>query len=81
MVSGVIGHENGVISDSSSQVSVSGIFFVLVFFFFLTENSRRMAPNGEWASLGVFIVVFSDKMFLSLLPTSSDKFWFCHKRS
>ena len=58
------------------------VFFLFwYFFFFLTENSRRMAPNGEWASLGVFIVVFSDKMFLSLLPTSSDKFWFCHKRS
>ena len=31
--------------------------------------------------LGVFIVVFSDEMFSSLLPTSSDEFQFCHKRS
>ena len=36
-MSGVIGHENGVIGDSSSQVSVSGIFFVLVFFFFFFD--------------------------------------------
>ena len=29
--------------------------------------------------LGVFIVVVSDELFLSLLPTSSDEFLFCHK--
>ena len=40
-----------------------------------------MALNSEWASLGVFIVGFSDEMFLSLLPTSSYEFWFHHKRA
>ena len=62
----------------SATVHQCQVFF---YFFFKTENSRRMALNNEWASLGVFIVGFSDEMFLSLLPTSSDEFWFHHKRA
>ena len=39
-----------------------------------------MGLIGIEMGLGVFIVVFSDEMFSSLLPTSSDEFQFRHKR-
>ena len=59
------------VSPSSSSVTLGVDRY---FFFFMGEMI------GIEMGLGVFIVAFSDEMFSSLLPTSSDEFQFRHKR-
>ena len=48
------------------RIGDSLLWIVTLFFYY-----RKLKKNG--ASLGVFLVVFSDEMFSSLLPTSSDE--------
>ena len=70
-------------AEASSLSCISdGIFlFWFFFFFFFWEMKQYSGIEMGMIGLGVFIVVFSDEMFSSLLPTSSDEFQFCHKRS
>ena len=63
-------------------------FFCLGFSFFFYGEWLNVFCFAEWLNVffffffsfwGVFRVVVSDELFLSLLPTSSDEFLFCHK--
>ena len=64
------------------------VFFLFGFLFFnLVGEWLNVFCFVEWVNvfffffffLGVFIVVVSDELFSSLLPTSSDEFLFRHK--
>ena len=61
------------------------VFFLFGFLFFnLVGEWLNVFCFAEWVNvffffLGVFIVLVSDELFSSLLPTSSDEFLFRHK--